>query len=192
MSRITVDEISSTTNGGNIIINDSTKGAAGSVLQMKTIRIDARVTYTASNTGNGTTVTDLNLTITPEFSDSLILMTYMINGEPHHNVIWLMHQNGSLITTSGYEGYNNIRGNTRYSGFSPSRYDRNDSTTPTNLFFQYAVIAGSTATRTYAPAVRSSNSSNYTLYLNRTVDSIGLDPHRENMISTGTIMEIAQ
>ena len=53
----------------------------------------------------------------------------------------------------------------------------------------YSQIAGSTASRTYAPAVRGSGGTAYTFALNRTLGSIGAD-NFENTVSTGIIYEV--
>lgn len=190
MSALTVSEIISPT--GVFNIPSSTvfkyKGWIGSSAYVTT---DSRATYSAPASGNGTTVTDLNLTITPKSADSLILLTWMINGEAVYNTTWTIHQNGSLITTSGYEAYNRLVGNSRWSGVITSMYDRNDSSTPSNLFIQFAVPAGSTSSRTYAPAIRSSNGTAYTLYLNRPISSTGADDY-EVSVSNGVALEIYQ
>jgi hypothetical protein len=60
-----------------------------------------------------------------------------------------------------------------------------------NWRIQYAVLASSTASRTYAPAIRSSNGSAQTFYLNRPAGSTGTTNY-ENTVSTGIVMEIAQ
>ena len=55
----------------------------------------------------------------------------------------------------------------------------------------YAVPSGSTAAATYAPAIRASDASAATFYLNRSISSAGADAY-EIAVSTGVIMEIAQ
>jgi hypothetical protein len=162
-----------------------------SIVQVKYYRTDARNTYTAANSGNGTTITDLNLTITPKYSNSIILMQWMINCEFHHDNVFLLHKDGALITTSSYEGYNNVAGNNRWSGVASGQYDNDNNSTMYNIFLQYAIPASSTASATYSPAVRASQATAYTFYLNRTQGSAGSDSY-EVTISTGTIWEIAQ
>jgi hypothetical protein len=115
----------------------------------------------------------------------------MINGEMHQDGVILMHQNRQLIVLPGYEGYNNVQGNSRWSGITASIYDVDESTTPQNWFIQYSIPAMTTEPRTYAPAVRSSSGGSYTLSLNRVLNNIGADD-QENMVSTGVIMEIAR
>lgn len=163
----------------------------GSCVQIATVRSDNRTSYSALNSGGGTTITDLNLTITPKNANSMLLITWMISGESNENVNFLVHRNGALITDSFYEGYNNMAGNTTLqSGYTTSWYDTDVSSTPATFYIRYQIPAGNTSSRTYAPAVRSSsNGSSYTFYLNRPAGSVGAEGN-ENGISNGIIMEI--
>jgi hypothetical protein len=171
---------------------ENTLGAPyGTVLQVKTVRTEARTTYSSATSGNGTTVTDLNLTITPKFSNSLLMMQWMINGEFHYNNVFLIHRGGSLVTTAGETGYNSTAGNSRWSGFAPVLYDTDVSSTPSSSFIQYFATAQNTSSTTFAPAVRSAGGTAYTFLLNRAVNSTGQDDY-EVSVSTGIIWEIAQ
>jgi len=193
MSELTVGSISGLPANNNVITlaSGSQIVQPGSVLQVKTVRSDSRTTISSNNSGNGTTITQLNLTITPKFSNSLLVMQWMINGEHHQDNVFLIHKNGSLITTAGEAGYNEESGNSRWSGFASAFYDQNESSTPSNWFIQYSCIAGATTSTTFAPATRGSSGSSYTFYLNRTFGNTGSDA-QETMVSTGTIWEIAQ
>jgi hypothetical protein len=160
----------------------------GSVIQTVWQRTDNTTAYTAPSSGNGNTVTDLNITITPRFSDSTIICQWMINGELHQDVVWLIHKNGVLQTSPA--GYNTSVGNVRRSGMMSGFYDQNEDSTPSNWSLIYVDDQlGSTATRTYAPAVRSSSAGIYTLALNRTLNASGVDAH-ERMVSIGIAQEI--
>ena len=179
-------------NGNTITIPAGHKlYAPGTVVQVRTVRTESRNTYSSATTGNGTTVTDLNLTITPKFSNSLLMMQWMINGEFHHDNVFLIHKDNALITTSGETGYNSVTGNSRWSGFMQSTYDTDQASTPQNRFMQYFATAGSVSSMTFAPAVRSAGGTAYTFYLNRAQNSAGQDDY-EVSVSTGTIWEIAQ
>jgi hypothetical protein len=163
-----------------------------SIVQVKYFRTDTRTTYSAGPSGNGTTMTALNLTITPRYSNSLLLAQWMINGEAHQDNVFLVHRDGSVVTTSTYEGYNNVLGlASRWSGMMSGFYDQNEDSTPSNWFLQYLVPASSVASTTLAPAIRSSNGNTYTFALNRTINGATQDSY-ETMVSTGTIWEIAQ
>ena len=193
MSELSVGQLKGlTVNSNTITIPAGHKlYAPGSVVQVQKVRTEARTTYAAPNSGNGTTVTDLNLTITPKFSNSLLIIQWMFNGELHHDSVILIHKNGSLITTAGETGYNATAGNSRWSGFSFAPYETDQDSTPQNMFIQYFSTAGSTSSMTFAPAVRSSVGTAYTFFLNRTAGSAGADAY-EVSVSTGTIWEIAQ
>jgi hypothetical protein len=165
--------------------------APDSLIQTVTIRSDLRTTYSSPTSGNGTRVTALNISIAPKKASSLLLITWMINGEMHQDNVFTIHQGTSLITTSGFEGFNNQAGNVRWSGVSSAFYDRDESSTPSNWFIQYAVPAINTTSRTYAPAVRSAGGTAFTFALNRTLNGATSDSF-ESMVSTGMVMEIMQ
>jgi hypothetical protein len=163
------------------------------VIQTVYARTSARNTYAAAASGNGTTITDLNLVITPRSASSLLIMQWMINGEASTgswDMVYLIHQNGVLITTTGFEGYNSQAGNQRWSGVAAGMYDVDSDSTMANIFIQYAIPSRSMASQTFAPAVRSANATARTFYLNRTVGSAGQDSY-EATVSSGVIWEIA-
>jgi hypothetical protein len=162
--------------------------APGMIVQTVYLRSDTRTTYASNNSGNGTTVSALGMTIVPKNANNRIIVQWMVNGELHQDNVFLIHRDGSLITTSGEEGKNNLSNN-RYDGYVSAFYDQNESSTPSNWMIMYSQIAGSTSSRTYAPAVRSSSGTNYTFYLNRTVSDSG--DAFERMVSSGVIFEVA-
>lgn len=160
----------------------------GSIVQVVTVRSDARATYASNNSGNGTTVSALGLTITPRFSNSIILCDWMINGELHQDNVFLIHKDGALAS----DGYNLVSGNNRWAGMMSGFYDQNEDSTPSNWNFKYIDSSlGNTNSRTYAPAVRSSGGSNFTFALNGTINSAAQDAY-ERMSSIGVAYEIRQ
>lgn len=182
------------TAGNNWLINvetDSYLYRAGMILQTIYTRTDSQATFSSAASGDGTTITPLEISITPKRSDSLLVFTWMLNGEIGHNNVFLVHKNGSLITTSGYEGYNRVVGNLRYSGLVSAAYDNDQSTTMSNYFIRYFIPSSSTTAATYAPAVRSSYSVAQTFYLNRSIAGAGNDGV-EIAVSSGMVQEIAQ
>lgn len=183
MSTLRTNQILSTT--GKPLLNSS-----GSVVQTIYTRSNARSTYASAVTGNGNTITDLNMSITPTNGSNRIICQWMINGELHQNNVFLIHRDGALITTAGEEGRNNISNN-RWVGYAAAFYDQNEDSTPSNWVIMYSQIAGSTTSRTYAPAVRSSSGSAFTFFLNRTVGATdaGQDAY-ERMVSSGIIYEV--
>jgi hypothetical protein len=193
MSKLIVSQIQGLLSNNNTVslAPGNTFNVPGLIVQTVYARTDAKTTYSSNPTGDGTTITDMNITITPKFATSLLLISWMISGELHQDNVLLAHQGGVLITTAGYQGYNNVSGNVRWSGLTQAYYDLDESTTPSGWFIQYAIPAANTSARTYAPAVRSSSGATYTFALNRTISSTGTDG-QENGISTGMIMELAQ
>lgn len=193
MSNLTVSTLTAANPTTNIITlaAGDTIYSPGSVVQTVYTRADAQSTYSSATTGDGTTITDLNISITPKSANSMLLMQWMLNGEIVNDNVFLIHQDGVLITQSGYQGYNTVSGNVRYSGYVGAAYDVDTNSTASNLFIQYMIPAGSTSPRTYAPAVRSSTATAATLYLNRTVVAPGA-ANSEVMVSSGVIWEIAQ
>jgi hypothetical protein len=195
MSRVALSGLFNPAGTGPINIATSHKLLQkGMAVQTTWGRSDARTGYSSAASGNGTTITDLNLTIVPKFATSMLLITWMVNGEfsgAAWDNVFVIHRGGALITTAGYEGYNFYGGNNRWSGFVAGQYDNNADSTMENYRIQYWIPAGSTASQTFAPAVRSASGTAYTFFLNRTVGSTGGDNY-EVVISTGTITEIAQ
>lgn len=183
----------STLVANSIIKPDGTPlvNSTGNIIQVVRTRSDTQTSYSSSNSGNGSTITNLNMTITPLSSTSRLIITWHIFYEVHYNNNFLVHRDGALITDSGKEAYNNVVGNLRYSGYIGAAYDNdnNNSSTPHYNKLTYSEISGSTTSRTYAPAVRSSGATAYIFYLNRCVsnpaDSI------EVGVSYGRIYEVA-
>jgi len=183
MSTLRTNQILSTT--GKPLLNSS-----GSIVQTIFVRSNTRTSYASAISGNGTTISELNMSITPTNANNRIICQWMINGELHQDNVFLIHRDGALITTPGEEGRNNVSNN-RWVGYTAAFYDQNEDSTPSNWMIMYSQIAGTTASRTYAPAVRSSSGSAYTFFLNRTVGSTdaGQDAY-ERMVSTGIIYEV--
>jgi hypothetical protein len=162
----------------------------GSVVQFGFKRTDAQNTYSSPTSGNGTTVTDLAMTVTPRYAQSTIVLEYLINGEydDDWDNMWLIHRDGVLMTNPA--SYNVNIGNTRYSGISiAGSYDTNNDSTPFHMKLSFVVPAVTTATRVYAPATRDTGAGGSTLYLNRTIAAAG--DNRERMVSYAVYMEIA-
>jgi hypothetical protein len=193
MSELSVGQLKGLLANNNVITVPSghTLYAPGSVVQVQTVRTDARVTFAQPLSGDGTTITQLGLSITPKFANSRLIMQWMINGESQQDTSFLIHKNGLLVTTAGETGYNAESGNVRWSGIASGFYDQNESSTPSNWFIQYSCIAASTGAMIFAPATRASNATAQTFHLNRTYLSAGAD-FQETLVSNGTIWEIAQ
>ena len=179
--------------GGAIQVTPDTKlkGSAGAFyapgmpLQSVVNQQHNRSTWSSPQSGNGTTITDMNLTITPKFANSLIYLEWRLHFECHHDNVFLVHKNGSLI------GYNTQSGNNMWSGIQSPFYDRDYDSTPQHVHIIWYDYPNSTATVTYAPAIRCSSNTSYTLSLNRTLSSNGQWAY-ETGVSTGIAIEFAQ
>ena len=182
----------------NNIINPATGTPilknTGNVVQCNRVRYDSRTTWSSNNSGNGNEITPLRLTISPKFAGNLLICQWVISGDFNHDNVFTIFRNGGLNSTGGEQGYNTEVGNNRWSGFASATYDQAGSdtgSTPHHWFIQYFANADSTSSRTYGPAVRSSNGSNFTLFLNRTGGSNGQNGH-EMTVSTGVIWEVTR
>lgn len=160
---------------------------AGTVVGFNRIRTAARSAY--GYTGD-VILSDLNISITPKYSNSLLLVQWQVMYESDYNSVFRVYRDGGLVYTSGYQGYNENDGST-WSGIASLQYDTDVASTPSNQMIQYFVPSGSTATTTLQLAVRQSNSTGATFYLNRSVNSAGTGAY-EIGVSTGVIWEIAQ
>lgn len=186
---LVVDEIESPS---GVLILQKQIPVPGSVIQTKYSRIDEMTSWSCPATVLGTVVTPLSISITPKYSDSLLIVEWMINGETYHDFGFLVYQDGLPIITSGYQGQNNIDLNSIKYNYVVGRYDaaNNNSSTPMNYYLQYNTISGSILPRSYNIAVRASSSAT-TFWLNRTFGSAGASSY-ENMVSSVLIMEIKQ
>ena len=166
----------------------------GAPIQMLYYRTDERSQWSAPVGLAATPVLPLGLTITPKRANSLIVMTWMINGEVHWDTVWQIYLNNQLITDSRFQGTNAAPVNPgRWVGYAAGIYDAagNVDSTGENWFIQYSIIPNSTRAMTFYPAIKSASSAAYTFNLNRCAGALGQDNY-ENMVSTGVIMEIVQ
>jgi len=185
MSTLVVNKVE--TKDSHTLLNTS-----GNIIQVVYARTDARTTYATNINTDGTTITDLNISITPTNANNRLICQWMINCETNVNTVTLIHRDGALITTVGEEGRNNISNNrwVGYNNFVPSTGVSDNNSTMVNNFLMYSQIAGSTASRTYAPAVRNSGTNiGYIFSLNRPLGSTGAD-NFENTVSTAVIYEV--
>lgn len=159
----------------------------GMVVNFNQIRTESRASY---GFNGDTIISQLNIGITPRFSNSLLLVQWSFNYESGYNAVFRIYRDGSLIQTSGYKGFNSLDGN-NWSGYSPAQYDTNTATTPNPQSIQYVVPAGSTNSTTLQLAIRSSGSSNESFFLNRSFDSSG-SVANEIGVSSAVIWEISQ
>lgn len=157
----------------------------GKVIQTVYLKTENLTTFSAPNSGDGTAITDLRLTITPKRANSWIWLRWTVFYEMSHDTVFLVQQDGNLI------GYNTYRGNVRWSGILTPLYDNNYGSTPQVSTINWFVEAGSTTSRYYDLAVRSASGSNHTFALNRTNNSAGGD-NNEVGVSWGFAREICK
>lgn len=181
---LTVQNLASATGSQIAIPSGHRLQHQGKVIQTVYVRSDTRATYAASNTGNGTQITPVNLTITPTRTDSVIWIRWTMFYEMHHDCGFVVHRDSNLI------GYNTYRGNVRYSGILTPHYDNDYSSTPQTSTINWFDRPNTTSAVTYQLAVRSSSGSNYTFALNRSLGSAGQDDH-ETGVSWGFAREIS-
>lgn len=157
----------------------------GKVVQTVYVRSDVRTTYTALNSGNGTQITQMNLTITPTRADSTIWLRWTMFYEMHHDCGFVVHRDSNLI------GYNTSRGNVRFSNILTPHYDNDYASTPQNDTINWFDRPNTTSAVTYQLAVRSSSGTSYTFALNRSVSNAGADSGHEVGVSWGFAREIS-
>jgi hypothetical protein len=156
-------------NGGQtgFVLRDNICGA-GAVLQMVERRTEARVQYSCPPSGDGT-LTDIYVDIVPTRSNSKILLQFMVNGEVHQDVVFLVHRSiggaGSVLI-----GYNTNRGNVRWSGIAASDYDQNEDSTPQTKYISWSDTPATLSSVRYYVAVRSSSSGTYTYAMNGVIN----------------------
>lgn len=162
---------------------------AGAVLQTLVVRYDGRPSY--SVVAAGVALTQLRLTITPTYTNSLIVCEWIIHGEPaSHDQGFRVWKNGANITGT-YASFNTNVGDNQHSFIDASMYDANDSSTPNCSHICYYDFPGVTTSTFYDPVARPSDGSTRTFFINRVVGSAGQANH-ENGVSFGRITEIKQ
>jgi hypothetical protein len=157
------------------------------VAQLQTKIINDRGAY-SSPVNSQTIIEPLSITISPLYSNSKIIVQWMVNGELHQDNVFRIFRNGSLAPNG-----QNTEVSGRWVGYTSAFYDQNEDSTPSNWKILYIDTPNTTAPTTYQLAVGSSSSGAYTFYLNRTVASsdTGQDAY-ERMVSSAVAWEIMQ
>jgi hypothetical protein len=173
---------------GSVISRVNSSGqfvSPGNIVQFINVRSDALTSY-SFNTGNGTEISALNMTITPKYANSKLFMQWEIGYESNYNGSIVIWKNGSILSN----GYNTVVGNQSYSGYAATAYDGGDvASTPNRTTITFIDSPGVTSPTTYSLAIRSHEAS--TFFLNRAYSNAGANAY-ENQVSLGYIMEIAQ
>lgn len=144
---------------------------------------DGKWTGTAGNSGNGVELggSGLRLTMSPKYSNSVILLRWILHYELHHDCVFTVTRNNSII------GYNTQIGNRRSSGVAAPVYDRDYASTPSNIHIMWYDSPNTTSSRDWRIHARSANGSNRTISINRPLNNNG-----SNDNETGMSIAIAQ
>lgn len=179
----------------NASIADSAIGRAnmnytGAVIQTIVTRYDPRPQYSMPTSYPGNIISDLRLTITPQYSNSMIIVEWFIHGEPNnHDAGVRVARNGSVDFGSG--GYNNNSGRNNHSFINAAWYDPDNNSTPKAVKILFFDFPGTTSTIFYDPCMASTDGGTRTFNMNRITGSSGQNNH-ENGVSFGRITEIRQ
>jgi hypothetical protein len=158
---------------------------SGLVIQCVTVVFTDVASYTAPTTITPTSVSALNITITPKRTTSKIVLQWMVNGESGNNIVYVVYRNETPI------GFNTSTGNTQQSGVTSAPYDTDGSSTPYNITVTWVDNPNTIASIVYSVRVRSSTTAAAdTLQLGRTGDAL-IGEYRERMCNTGIAWEIS-
>lgn len=188
-----VDSIEDPIAMGLIFGPDPIQVEPGSVVQCVVKRYDGQTSYTTGTSTSGVEITDLRVSITPKYSNSLIYCIFQIFGEGSstHDYIYRVFKNGT-VPTGTYAGFNTVSGDLHYSGIAQALpYEGDYSSTPYATTMQYHDYPGTSGTAiTYAPGVKDTYGVSRVYYVNRTVGA----PQNgyEVGVSFATAWEIAQ
>lgn len=183
-----VDEIQSP---DNLLVFTKPYHPPGYIVQTKYSRTDSQNAYSAPAALVGTVISPLSIGITPKYSNSKIIIEWMIHGEIVYDAGFLIYQDGQPITTSSYEGQNSTNLTSTKYLYNVAKYETsaNNLTTPNNYYIQYNTISRGTNYRSYDIAVRATNTAS-TFNLNRCFN-VPADS-TEVGVSSVLIMEVKQ
>jgi hypothetical protein len=172
-------------------INNDNICGLGAVLQMVERRTEIRAHYACATSGDGT-LTDIYVDIVPIRSNSKIVLQFMVNGEAHQDVVYLVSRSigGAAATLIGF---NTNRGNVRHSGVAASTYDQDQNSTPENMYISWSDFPNTLSSVRYYVSVRSSSSAAYTFALNGTLNGTNFSTGAESyeiMVSNAIASEL--
>ena len=136
--------------------------APGVSIQTVAENVHDIVTYPSATSR---TITPLTINIKPRFTNSKILLHWMINAEIGENNVVVVYRNGIKI------GYNTSIADAIWVGLASAIYDINMDSTIENLNISWIDTPGTTENLEYSIVVKSANTSSFPVYLNRTVGS---------------------
>jgi hypothetical protein len=180
----------------NAAIADGAIGRAnmnytGAVIQTAVVRYDGRPQFSMPTSYPGTIQTNLRLNITPQYSNSLIIVEYFIAGEPNnHDAGVRITRNGATVTGT-YASFNTDSGQNNHSFINAAWYDPDNNSTPKQVKILYYDYPNTTSAIYYEPAFASTDGGTRTFNMNRITGSGGQNNH-ENGVCFGRITEIRQ
>jgi hypothetical protein len=177
----------------------------GQIIQVKYSRAMQRLRYNIPNndggsrgdvfaTGiseGGTIIRPLDVIIQPKSLDSYIFIEFCVAYEAGNNMVFNIVRDGMLVGAA-FGNVNDQVYASKWTGAGVSRYDNNDSSTPSHICLPWVDRPGTTDPVTYGFAARSSDGSNLEFMLNTTYGSYqnGSDD-LEVGVSFGIAQEIA-
>jgi hypothetical protein len=175
----------------NTSIGRANMNFQGAVVQTIVVRFDARPQISMPTSYPGTINSNLRLTITPQYANSMIIVEYRIHGEPNN------HDSGIRITRNGgtvtgtFASFNTNTGQNNHSFINSAWYDPDNNSTPKCVKIVYYDFPNTTSSVFYEPAFASTDGGTRTFNMNRVTGSAGTNNH-ENGVSFGRITEIRQ
>ena len=151
---------------------------AGTILQTQKTVVTTPF-FVSLGSDQDTTVTGLTVNITPNFSNSIILLTGQYTGEfshPHNLVFTFFRDTTKLGQPT--RGSRNVGIMTAFNSFDGGN---DDSSTPDSCFFQHHDTPNTTSQITYKISARTSADSGTSLFVNRTLDDSDNNAHESGM-----------
>lgn len=164
---------------GNAVISI----VSGGIASIVPIQTRTQNSYTALTTGDGTAITELDITITPKKSGNKIVLEWVINFESVEDVVFTALRDGVLLANSDDGGSH------KWSGIAAVPFDNNLDSTPSNVVVKIIDENSLGVATTYSLAVKASGASSAVVWLNRGTGGSGGQSY-ENMLSYGQAMEI--
>lgn len=113
----------------------------GTVVNSNYMRTNTITSYGLNQTP--AIISALNVTITPRYANSRLVVQWMVTYESDYNAVWRVYRDGAQVGTSGSEGFNpTVSG--YWNGYAAVAYDGDRASTPNTHMIQYSVPAGST------------------------------------------------
>jgi hypothetical protein len=183
-----LDMSASGSTSGQVLTSNGTSstptwGAASVIAQVKYVQTRAQTTYAATTSGDGTVITELSITLTPQKAGNIVILDWQINGEADEDIGFIVTREDTKLTDATNSA------NNRWAVITTSPYDANDYSTPVQNRVRIVDTNSLGVSSTYKVLARMTSSTAKTLYLNRTEGGTGADS-REALLSSGVATEI--